>query len=200
MIKQVPTLNRLVNTLQQIPYLANRNIYRIVTHFLTMDEKHLEQFCATLLAAKEKVIPCSICFAWQEADAACLFCNAPKRDQQLVCVVATWHDLLAIEKTGGYDGVYHILGGLIYPLEGIGPDDLTIEPLIKRVQTKQVTELILATNQTPEGEATAAFIARKLKEQPVRVSCLARGIPVGSALDAMDRVTVFKALAERRPF
>jgi recombination protein RecR len=108
--------------------------------------------------------------------------------------------LLAIEKTQGYMGVYHVLGGVISPLEGISVDDLTIEPLIERIEHKNINEVILATNQTPEGEATAAFIARKLRDKNVVVSCLARGLPVGSSLEAMDRLTVYKALSERRPF
>jgi len=96
--------------------------------------------------------------------------------------------------------VYHVLGGVIYPLEGIGPENLTIEPLIERVKHHKITEVILALSQTPEGEATAAYIASKLKQEPVTITCLARGLPVGSSLGTMDRLTVFKALSERRPF
>jgi recombination protein RecR len=114
-------------------------------------------------------------------------------------VVETWQELLAIEKTGGYRGVYHVLGGVISPLEGIGPENLTINQLLNRVH-EGATELILAMNQTPEGEATSAFIASKLKGKSVVISCLARGIPVGSSLEYMDRLTLHKALSERRPF
>jgi recombination protein RecR len=115
-------------------------------------------------------------------------------------VVETWQELIAIEKTGGYTGAYHVLGGAICPLEGIGPENLNIVPLIHRVANSQIAEIILATNQTPEGEATASFIASKLRQSGVKISCLARGIPVGSAIESMDRVTVYKALSERRPF
>ena len=106
---------------------------------------------------------------------------------------------MSIEKTGGYQGVYHVLGGVISPLDGMGPEDLTINHLLQRIN-EAVKEVILATNQTPEGEATAAFIAHKLKKFPVAISCLARGVPVGSSLEFMDRLTVYKALSERRPF
>ncbi len=200
MIDQLPTLAQLLKGLQQVPYLASKNLYRVATHFLEMNQQKTEQFCAILLAAQEKLKRCQNCFCWQEKDQACLFCSSTKRDQSVVCVVESWHELFAVEKTQGYTGVYHVLGGVISPLEGISADDLTIEALIKRASAQDIKEVILATNQTPEGEATAAFIARKLKDTDVSVSCLARGLPVGSSLEAMDRLTVYKALSERRPF
>lgn len=199
MVDNLPSLVRLLKNLQQVPYLASKNIYRVADYFLTMDPIKAEQFCAMILEAKKNLLKCSICFAWKEKERSCQFCAAVKRDQKMVCVVETWQELLAIEKTGGYGGVYHVLGGVICPLEGVGVEDLTIEPLITRVDTG-VTELILAMNQTPEGEATSAYIASKLKDKNVIISCLARGLPVGSSLEAMDRVTVYKAISERRPF
>lgn len=200
MLPEVPTLAQLLKTLQQVPYLATKNIYRLATHFLQMEPQKLEHLCAVLLKAKERVVPCPICFVWKEAGQGCSFCDNQKRDRELVCVVETWQELLAVEKTGGYSGVYHVLGGVICPLEGVGPEQLTVEQLVLRVNQFSVKEIILATNQTPEGEATASYIAHKLKGMPVKVSCLARGIPVGSSLEFMDRVTVYKALSERRPF
>jgi recombination protein RecR len=164
-----------------------------------MDEIRAQQFCRTIIEAKKNIIPCARCYAWKEKDKQCLICDDPKRDKSIICVVETWQEFLTIEKAGGYTGGYHILGGAICPLEGIGPDELTISALIQRIDDT-VSEVILATNQTPEGEATAAFIASKLKDKSVKVSCLARGIPVGSSLEYMDRVTVYKALTERRPF
>lgn len=200
MIDKLPTLARLVQQLQQMPYLASKNLYRFTNHVLTMDENRVRQLCDAILKAKQGIMPCETCYAWQEKAQPCLFCGSAKRDQTLVCVVQTWQDLVAIEQTSGYHGVYHVLGGVIYPLEGVGPEDLTIEPLIARVQSSTISEIILATNQTPEGEATAAYIARKLKPSGVKVSCLARGVPVGSSLEYMDRLTVMKALSERRIF
>ena len=200
MIDKLPTLVQLLKNLQQVPYLASKNIYRVAAHFLHMDQARAEQFCAMILEAKSKLLQCSICFSWQEKDRECLFCSAVKRNQRVVCVVETWQELLAIEKTGGYNGVFHVLGGVICPLEGIGAEDLTIMQLVKRIQEYGVTEVILALNQTPEGEATAAYIAHKLKGLSASISCLARGLPVGSSLESMDRLTVYKALSERRPF
>lgn len=199
MFQELPTFAQLIKGLQQIPFLASKNLYRVAEHFLTMDPERVEQFCVLLMHAKQNIVKCEECFCWKEKERLCAFCSSAKRDKQLVCVVETWQELFAIEKTDGYYGVYHVLGGAICPLEGIGPDELTITHLIARVD-RGVKEIILATNQTPEGEATAAYIARKLKGKDVVVSCLARGLPVGSSLEAMDRVTVYKALSERRPF
>jgi recombination protein RecR len=201
MLNELPDpLKALIKALQQVPYLASKNIYRVSTYFLEMSPEKVEYFCKTVVNAQKNVVHCGVCFFWKERDGACCFCSAVKRDQSVVCVVETWQELVAIEKTGGYDGVYHVLGGVICPLDGIGPDDLSIVPLIERVKTGEIKELILATNQTPEGEATAAYIAHYVKDTGVVVSCLARGVPVGSSLEYMDRVTVYKALSERRPF
>jgi|ERR1700733_8766014 len=200
MFNDAPSLTKLIKVLQQVPYLASKNIYRVANYFLYLDEGRMDQFCAALQEAKKNIIPCPTCFAWQERDRNCSFCANARRDKTLICVVETWQELLAIEKTGGYTGVYHVLGGAICPLEGIGPENLTIVPLIARIESGNAAEVILATNQTPEGEATASFIASKLKHSNIKISCLARGIPVGSFLETMDRVTVYKALSERRPF
>src|SRR5438552_3847035 len=200
MLEELPTLAHLLKVLQQVPYLASKNLYRVAAHFFEMKPQQIAQFCATLQAAQERLKKCDTCFYWQEVSAACIFCSSSRRDQTIVCVVETWQEILAIEKTKGYLGVYHVLGGSISPLEGIGPEDLTINALIDRVSTGIIKEMILATNQTPEGEATATYIARKLKGILVEISCLARGLPVGSSLEGMDRLTVFKALSERRPF
>ena len=164
-----------------------------------MDKQQLNFFCNVLLDAQENLVKCSTCCAWQEKERSCLFCSSKKRCQDLVCVVESWQELLAIEKTGGYDGVFHVLGGVICPLEGIGPESLSIDSLVDRVD-KGIKEVILATNQTPEGETTAAYIANKLKNKGVLISCLARGVPVGSTLEFVDRLTMYKALSERRPF
>jgi len=203
MFDDLPTLVRLLKGLQQIPYLASKNIYRVAAHFLEMNQQQLEQFCALLQEARNKITQCPVCFALREADRPCSYCASPKREQHIVCVVETWQELLAIEKTGGYTGLYHVLGGVVCPLDGVGPEDLTIDQLVKRIHDdagNTIKEIILATNQTPEGEATASFIAAKLKDSSVLISCLARGIPVGSSLEYMDRLTVYKALSERRPF
>jgi len=191
----------LLKQLQQLPYLASKNLYRVAHHFLEMDERRLELFISALQSACHGTVKCQICWAWKERERDCSWCSSQRRKKDIICVVETWHDLCAIERAGGYFGVFHVLGGAVCPLDGIGPEDLAIEPLVQRAK-KDCKEIILAMNQTPEGEATAAFIARKLEsvENQVKVTCLSRGVPVGSSLDSMDRLTVYKALAERRAF
>lgn len=199
MIEQSPSLVALLKHLQRVPYLASKNLYLVAQYFLDMDEQAAEHFCKIIREVKVNTQKCTVCWIWKEKSKDCLFCTSTKRDQQIICVIETWRDLIALEKTAAYNGVYHVLGGAICPLDGIAPDDLTIKQLIERVNNG-CQELIFAFNQTPEGEATAAYIASKLKDKPLRISCLARGLPVGSSLESMDRLTVHKALSERRPF
>lgn len=199
MINKLPSLAQLCKNLQQVPFLASKNLYKVATYFLTTDDEKIQRFCTALLEARKNIIACSQCCVWQEKNKQCIFCSDPRRDKTIICVVETWQELLSIEKTDGYRGLYHVLGGSICPLDGIGPEDLSIDTLLMRL-TPETKEIILATNQTPEGEATAAFIARRLKDRAIEISCLARGIPVGSNLELMDKLTVYKALSERRPF
>lgn len=199
MMENLPTLKRLLKQLQQVPYLASKNLYRVAQHFLELNDEQLKLFCNTLAQAHDQLIKCKSCWVWQEKDSECQFCANSKRDHSVICVVESWHDLYAIERSGGYQGEYHLLGGAICPLDGVGPDDLTIDALVQRVNETH-KEIILAMNQTPEGEATAAFIARKLSGKEITLTCLARGVPVGSSLEFTDRLTVHKALAERRMF
>lgn len=200
-MEQLPSLKQLLKHLQQMPYLASKNLYRVVNHFLLMDDVKMEQFCVAIVTAKRNIIKCNKCFMWKEKNLQCIFCDSTKRDQGIICVVETWQELLAIEKTGGYPGVYHVLGGSISPLEGIGPEDLTFDQLVKRVKDdSNIKEIILAMNQNPEGEATSSYISHKLKGLPITITCLARGVQVGSSLEFVDRVTLYKALSERRPF
>ena len=199
MIEQSPSLLALLRQLQRVPYLASKNLYVVAQHFLDLDVQATEQFCNVLLTLKQQVDKCGDCFSWKEKTRGCSFCLSAKRDKTVICVVETWRDLIALEKTGGYFGLYHVLGGALCPLDGIGPDDLMIKQLVARVD-KGCTEVIFAFNQTPEGEATASYLSIKLKDKSLKISCLARGLPVGSSLESMDRLTVYKALSERRPF
>ncbi len=198
-VEQLPTLNNLLKHLQRVPYLASKNVYRVATHFLHMNRGQLEQFCAHLLATHEQLTKCPTCCWWQEKNGTCLFCSSNKRDKKIICIVESWHDVLAIERAGAFQGVYHVLGGLLNPLEGIGPQQLSINALITRIELG-VQEIIFAFNQTPEGDATAAYIATKLANSHVKCSCLAQGIPVGASLEFTDRLTIYKALAQRNEF
>ncbi len=199
-MKKIVSLEKLTQKLQYVPYLAQKNTYRVAEYFLEMKPVELNDFCRSIQDAYENIVRCVDCFSWREKLAACIFCSDLRRNATVICVVETWQDLMAIEKTAGYEGVYHVLGGVIYPLEGVGPEDLTIDSLFDRVKRDKIVEVILATNQTPEGEATAAFIAKKMGTLEVKVSCLARGVPVGSSLEFVDRVTIYKALSNRSVF
>lgn len=200
MLKHLPSLDRLIRVLQRVPYLASKNIYPVALHFVNLDEEGLKKVCDALVQAQKKIKKCSVCFNFVEEGNVCFLCTDSGRDVTMVCVVETWHDLMALEKAGGYKGLYHILGGALSPLEGITVDKLTIASLLKRLEQKTIQELIFATNPTPEGEATASYIVSKCTNASLKTSKLASGVPIGSHLQTMDRVTVYKALQNRRPF
>lgn len=198
-IDKLPAAKRLMRQLHQIPYFASKNMNRILAYFLQLDKAKSDQLCQALQEVKMSIVACSSCFAWKQKNQSCLFCDDTSRDDSIICVVETWQDLLVIERTETYKGRYHVLGGAICPLDGIGPQDLQIDSLINRV-SDNVTEVVLAMNYTPEGEATSAFIARKLEAFSVKVSSLAKGVPIGSNLEFIDRLTIGKAISERKPF
>jgi recombination protein RecR len=196
---QIPGLiQKLLHNLQQVPYLASKNIYKVADHFLEQDSAKIAQFCKILLDVNQQIIRCKKCFTWQQLDQPCDFCDNHRRDSSLICVVERWPDVLTIERTSNFSGQYHVLGGVINPLNGIGPQSLTIDFLIKRVQEFKIQELILALSQTPEGEATMAYMIDRLQSLGVKISTLAQGLPVGSSLEYMDRVTLMKALVNRK--
>ena len=199
MFWQLPAFQQLIRHLQRLPYLASKNVYKVAIYFLTSDSAAVEQLCATILEAKKKLHPCKHCYSWAEDGELCTICSNTRRNHSVICVVETWYDLFAIENAGEYTGTYHVLGGALCPLEGIGPDHLTIQPLLNRLDTT-VKEVIFATNPTPEGEATASYIWSKIDKKSVHISKLASGVPTGSTLEYMDRVTIGKALVGRQPF
>lgn len=200
MLKQLPSLDRLLRTLQRVPYLASKNLYHVALYFVQLDDEALAKVCEALREAHQAVKKCTQCCNLVEKEKICSICSDARRDKTAVCIVETWHDLMALEKAGGYRGLYHILGGALSPLEGITVDKLTISALLQRVDNPEIEEVIFATNPTPEGEATASYIVSKITRSSLKVSKLASGIPIGSPLQNMDRVTVYKALQNRRPF
>jgi recombination protein RecR len=199
MLTQLPSLQKLVRQLQRLPYLASKNVYKVASYLLISDEKVVDQLCKTILEAREAIAMCTSCCNWTEREELCAICRSDRRDKTTVCVVETWHELLAIENVGEYKGIYHVLGGVLCPLEGVGPDKLTIQQLLKRLDGS-VKELIFATNPTPEGEATASYIWSKINDKTIVCSRLASGVPTGASLEYMDRVTIGKAMQGRRPF
>ncbi len=199
MLSQLPTLQKLIRQLQRLPYLASKNVYKVAVHLLQSDDKSVSQLVRLIEQARQQIHYCSHCFSWVENDVICSICSSKNRDKSIICVVSSWHDLCAIESSGEYKGLYHVLGGVLSPLEGIGPESLRIQELLTRI-SPEIKELIFALNPTPEGEATATYILTHCPSQDFNISKLARGMPVGSMLEYMDRVTICKALTDRRPF
>jgi len=198
MLGKLPSLQRLINQLRHVPYLASKNVYRVALHLLTADKEAVEQLCQAIWKAKEQVKPCRTCGNWAEQEDICCICRDARRDTSIVCVVEEWPDLYAVERAGEFRGVYHVLGGVLCPLEGVGPDQLRVDELVKRIADADVREIIFATNPTPEGEATVSYLLSKLPSEGIMYSRLASGVPTGSSLAYMDRTTIHKAISGRR--
>ena len=187
----------LVAALQRLPGIGARSAQRLAYHVLKTPREEVDALCAAMLSVKERVTYCSICSNITDVD-PCTFCTAGDRDRRLICVVEQPENVAAIEKTRGFKGRYHVLMGAIAPLQGIGPDDLKIKGLLSRVSDGGVEEVILATNPTVEGEATALYLAKLLKPLDVRVTRIAMGVPVGADLDYTDEFTMARAMEGRR--
>jgi recombination protein RecR len=190
-------LAELVAALQRLPGIGARSAQRLAYHLLKTPREEVDALCAAILSVKDRVTYCSACSNITDID-PCTYCTAPERDNRTICVVEQPENVAAIEKTRGFRGRYHVLMGAIAPLQGIGPDDLKIKGLLARVAAGGVEEVILATNPTVEGEATALYLARLLKPLGVRPSRIAMGVPVGSDLDYADEFTMSKAMEGRR--
>jgi recombination protein RecR len=187
----------LIDELGRLPGVGPKGAQRIAFHLLAADSPDVERLAATLLRVKNEVKFCTICGNVAEAD-VCRICNDPRRDLSVICVVEEPKDVVAIERTREFRGRYHILGGAISPIDGIGPDDLRIRELLARLRDGEVTELIIATDPNLEGEATATYLARLLKPMGLTVTRLASGLPVGGDLEYADEVTLVRALQGRR--
>lgn len=196
-MSEVGALARLVEQLRALPGIGAKSAQRLAFHLLRQPRDDVERLLGAIRDVKEQITYCSVCSNITDAD-PCHYCTHPSRDQQLVCVVEDPHNVAVIEKTGQFRGAYHVLMGALSPLQGIGPDDLKIRSLLRRVETANVREVILATNPTVEGEATAIYLAKLLKPLGVNVTRIAVGLPVGSDLDYADDVTMHKALEGRR--
>jgi len=190
-------LANLVEQLQKLPGIGAKGAQRLAFHILKNPREEAEQLCGAIRDVKDRVTYCSTCNNITEQD-PCGFCTSPSRDQRVICVVEEPQNVSVIEKTREFRGVYHVLMGVLSPLQGVGPDDLKINGLLARVGNGSVEEVILATNPTVEGEATALYLARLLKPLGVRVTRIAMGIPVGSDLEYADEVTMTRAMEGRR--
>jgi len=189
-------LIRLIEELQHLPGIGPKSAQRLAFHILKNPREQAERLAAALRGVKDQVTYCSVCSNITDTD-PCPFCRDDSRDHHLICVVEEPQNVSAIEKTREFKGVYHVLMGALSPLQGVGPDDLKIKGLLARI-TNGVGEVILATNPTVEGEATAIYLARLLKPLGVKVTRIAMGVPVGSDLEYADEVTMHKALEGRR--
>jgi recombination protein RecR len=190
-------LVRLVEQLQKLPGIGAKGAQRLAFHILRHPRQDADELCEAIRDVKERVTYCSTCNNITDAD-PCVFCTSATRDHRLVCVVEEPQNVAVVEKTREFKGVYHVLMGALSPLQGVGPDDLKIAGLLARVGGGAIEEVILATNPTVEGEATALYLARLLKPLGVRVTRIAMGIPVGSDLEYADEVTMTRAMENRR--
>ena len=188
---------RLIEALQRLPGIGPKSAQRMTFFLLKRPIEEVRELSESLVAVKEQIVSCQTCFNVTEQD-PCRICADPARDRRLLCIVEEPNDLLAMERTGEYRGHYHVLLGALSPLDGIGPEDLKVRELLARVETGEATEVILATNPNVEGEATAIFLAKLLRPLGMRVTRIARGLPVGGDLEYADQVTLSKALEGRR--
>ena len=192
-------IEQAVGHFASLPGVGKKSALRYVLHLIKQENQEVTNFSNILKALKTDLKYCKNCHTISDHD-ICEVCSNPLRNQQLVCVVQDYRDVMAIENTGLYKGVYHVLGGLISPMEGIGPSNLTIDSLITKVSAQQIIEIILALNATMEGETTSFFIFRKLAPFNVTLSAIARGIAVGDELEYTDEVTLGRSIVNRIPY
>ncbi|MBD3637429.1 MAG: recombination protein RecR [Crocinitomicaceae bacterium] len=189
----------LVEHFASLPGIGRKTALRLVLNLLKRDEDELKAFADTLGLIKEKVTSCKVCGNISDAD-MCSICSQNSRKHEIICVVEDIRDILAIESTQQYFGVYHVLGGVISPMEGVGPNDLNIDPLIDRVTEGQASEIILALNSSMEGDTTNFFLFRKLADFDVKITTLSRGVAVGTELQYTDELTLGRSIINRMPF
>lgn len=193
-------IDELTGSFSRLPGIGKKSASRIVNHLLKADPVFIQKFSRELIDLQQKIKSCSVCGSWTETD-PCPICSSPLRDKSIICVVEQPQDVQTIENAGGFTGVYHVLGGVIAPLEGVGPDQLNIANLISRVQKGRVNEVIIATNPTFEGDSTALYVQRLLAEHAgVKVTRLATGIPVGGDLEYADKLTLARSFRGRSTF
>ncbi|MBP3460659.1 MAG: recombination protein RecR [Lachnospiraceae bacterium] len=189
-------INRLIEELSTLPGIGNKSAQRLAFYLVNQPRDHVKRLADAIVEAKEKVRYCSVCCTLTDQE-VCPICANVKRDHQTIMVVENSRDLAAYEKTGKFHGVYHVLHGAISPMLGIGPNDIRLKELMQRLQTDQVTEVIIATNSSLEGETTAMYISKLIKPTGIKVTRIASGVPVGGDLEYIDEVTLLRALEGR---
>jgi recombination protein RecR len=201
MLEYSEPVTKLIDEFKRLPGIGHKSAQRLAFHVLRMTQADVERFVAALEEVKRKIVSCTVCNNLTDVD-PCRFCASTARDRSMICVVEEPYNLVAVEKTRSYNGLYHVLHGSLSPIRGLGPEDLRLQNLLPRLRPEnndgvEVREVILATNPNTEGEATASYISRLLKPLGVRVTRIAMGMPVGSDLEYVDEVTMDKALANR---
>ncbi len=189
-------LQRAIDEFSRFPGIGRKTAQRLALFLLNRDSEDVNRFIQSVVDLKSKMRHCSLCFNLSEHE-ICSVCENPKRDRSVICVVEEVNDVMAIEKTHEYSGLYHVLGGVLSPLSGIGPDDLHLKELLSRVESGEVKEVILALNPDTEGETTTLYLAKMLKGLDVPVSRIARGIPIGGELEFIDEATIGRAMSGR---
>jgi len=196
MVEQSNPLNRLIEELKKIPGIGAKTAQRIAFYLTTLPQDEVASLSSAIREAKQNIFYCSVCNSMTNID-PCQYCSDSNRNDEALCIVEEPFNISSIEKTGIYNGRYYVLLGTLSPLKGVGPDELKTEKLVKRVKEGKFKEIIIATNPTVEGESTAHFVAKILKDFNIRMTRLAMGLPVGSDLDYADQVTIKKALEGR---
>ena len=197
-IQHAQPISRLIQELAKLPGIGEKTASRLAMHILRTSKENAEALARAILEVKDKIRFCSQCFNLTDQD-PCRICQDPKRNREILCVVSNPEDLVALEKSGGFRGLYHILHGVLSPLEGVGPKDLRLDELLSRLKGGDIKEVILATNPSVEGEATAQYLSQIIKPLGVRVTRIARGVPMGGDLQYIDEVTLNKSLENRGP-
>ena len=191
------SFERLLLELEKMPGVGRKTAQRLAFHILRLPDAEAEEMAKAILEVKKNTKPCSVCFSITEAD-PCAICSDPRRDSSVLCVVEQPSDVLALERTNEYKGKYHVLMGVISPLEGLRPEDLRIKELLARLQSGSVREIIMGTNPDLEGEATALYLSKLIKPLGLKVTRIARGLPAGGDLEYADQVTLTRALEGRK--
>ena len=192
-----PSIEKLIESFEKLPSIGHKTAARLAFYILNSSEEEINEFVSSIVNAKKNLKYCSKCYNISDTD-PCQICGNAKRDQSIICVVEDVRDIVAMERTHEFKGVYHVLHGSISPMNGVGPEDIKIKELLARLMDGQVKEVILATNPRVEGEATAMYISKLIKPLGIRATRIAHGIPVGGDLEYTDEVTLMKALEGRR--
>lgn len=200
MSEYIPPIQRLIEEFRRLPGVGSKTAARYAFATLNLTEEEAARFADAITGVKRDVYKCPICFGLSSNPEACDICSSESRDKGLICVVENPKDVMVMEKVRGYRGTYHVLGGALSPLDNVTPADITVKELLSRVESEDISEIIIATNPTPSGDTTAAYIARVLEPYEIKVSRLAYGIPVGGDIEYADEVTLYRAMEGRRYF